>query len=172
MRKLDGYTHFVCSKLGLLASTDKPQVVGFAHHLNQAYPCVEVFCGVTVSGLRGGERSQDVRDSYRVLSGGSMYLRGILRDVSVGDQYRPWKGNTLQNPVLRPTAKQLQSSLKVMESTTVELGASMGGRVFILYFIREYRCWLNECGSQATLAQSAGQSGTGMRPCLRFVELG
>lgn len=41
-------------------------------------------------------------------------------------------GDSLQNPVLSPTAKQLQSSLKVMERTTVALGFSSGVLVFIL----------------------------------------
>lgn len=34
--------------------------------------------------------------------------------------------------MLSPTAKQLQSSLKLMESTTVREGLSIGGRVFML----------------------------------------
>ena len=41
-------------------------------------------------------------------------------------------GDVLQNPVLSPTAKRLQSSLKEMERTTVALGLSRGVRVFIL----------------------------------------
>lgn len=41
-------------------------------------------------------------------------------------------GYLLQNPVLSPTAKQLQSSLNEIERTIVELGLSRGVRVFIL----------------------------------------
>jgi hypothetical protein len=40
-----------------------------------------------------------------------------------------WK---MQKPLLRPTEKQLQSSLKATDRTTVVLGLSIGGRVFIL----------------------------------------
>ena len=61
-------------------------------------------------------------------------------DVPCGGRPETWDGRSacgitgdlLQNPVLSPTAKQLQSSLKEMESTTVELGLSSGVRVFIL----------------------------------------
>jgi len=42
------------------------------------------------------------------------------------------RGHLLQNPVLSPTAKQLQSSLNEIERTTVELGLSRGVRVFML----------------------------------------
>jgi hypothetical protein len=38
----------------------------------------------------------------------------------------------MQNPVLSPTEKQLQSSLKDTERTTVVFGLSIGGLVFIL----------------------------------------
>lgn len=48
----------------------------------------------------------------------------MLPPVGVG-------GDLLQNPVLSPTAKQLQSSLNEIERTTVELGLSRGVRVFI-----------------------------------------
>jgi hypothetical protein len=39
-----------------------------------------------------------------------------------------WK---MQKPELRPTEKQLQSSLNATERTTVVFGLSIGGRVFI-----------------------------------------
>ena len=39
--------------------------------------------------------------------------------------------DVLQNPVSSPTEKQLQSSLKATDKTTVVLGLSIGGRVFM-----------------------------------------
>ncbi len=39
--------------------------------------------------------------------------------------------DVLQNPVSSPTEKQLQSSLKATDKTTVVLGRSIGGRVFM-----------------------------------------
>jgi hypothetical protein len=44
-------------------------------------------------------------------------------------------GDLLQNPVLSPTAKLLQSSLNEMERTTVAVGLSSGVRVFILMVV-------------------------------------
>ena len=40
--------------------------------------------------------------------------------------------NLLPNPESRPTANRLESLLKATESTAGSLGASIGGRVFIL----------------------------------------
>lgn len=46
----------------------------------------------------------------------------------------------LRNPVFSPTAKQLQSSLNVIERTSGRLVVSRGGRVFMIVPIAPNRC--------------------------------
>jgi hypothetical protein len=85
--------------------------------------------------------------AYRVSRAARMFRHGKLPRVS--SRIRSLKsktdivvismvcitGDLLQNPVLSPTAKLLQSSLKEMERTTVAVGLSSGVRVFILMVV-------------------------------------
>ncbi len=56
----------------------------------------------------------------------SMPARGSSRAI-----FSRREDDVLQNPVSSPTEKQLQSSLKATDKTTVVLGLSIGGRVFM-----------------------------------------
>jgi hypothetical protein len=85
--------------------------------------------------------------AYRGSRAARMFRHGKLPEVSSRIQRLKSKadmvvipmvcvtGDLLQNPVLSPTAKLLQSSLNEMERTTVAVGLSSGVRVFILMVV-------------------------------------
>ena len=57
--------------------------------------------------------------------------------------------HSLQTPVSRPTAKQLQSLLNATDNTAVGVDVSIGGRTFMFGYVDVTSRWLVERTSEA-----------------------